>query len=209
MSRLFFALSLLMMLFAAALSGLWIVKRSQMEQARGPQQGPKPRLPQVLYPVPTFELTDHRDKPFGNKALDGKVWVVDFIFTRCQGPCPRMTATMASLQRWVPGLTLVTISADPKYDTPQVLADYAKQVGAGPNWHFLTGKWTAIHELAQQGFKVPVIAPKLGEPETLITHGTRLILVGPKGGIRGYYTYNDSKAVEQLVADAKKLLANQ
>ena len=48
--------------------------------------------------APTFTLTAHDGKPFSSDSLDGSIWVVDFIFTNCAGPCPLMTQRMALLQ---------------------------------------------------------------------------------------------------------------
>src|ERR1700683_3737016 len=91
-----------------------------------------------------FSLTDQSGHPFSDKDLRGKVWVASFIFTRCAGPCARVSANMARLQKEMAGkevLMLVSFSVDPDYDTPAVLQRYAAHFGADPSgWKFLTGK---------------------------------------------------------------------
>src|SRR6266481_7297210 len=101
-----------------------------------------PPLP-VLGQIPGFELTDETGQPFDRKALDGKVWVADFIFTTCTGPCPRMSSLMRQVQQAsgaIPGVQLVSFTVDPEHDTPAALALYAARYHAqSERWHFLTG----------------------------------------------------------------------
>ncbi|MBV9082897.1 MAG: SCO family protein, partial [Acidobacteriaceae bacterium] len=69
-------------------------------------------------------MTDSAGRPFDSKELAGKVWVADFIYTSCPGPCPRMTSEMHKLDQQLKAdrdVVLVSISVDPDHDTPQVL----------------------------------------------------------------------------------------
>jgi protein SCO1/2 len=98
--------------------------------------------------VADFELRDQHGAPVRLSDFRGKVVAVDFIYTRCPLPdvCPRLAANFAALQRrfhdrLASELVLLSITVDPEYDTPAVLADYAKRWGADERgWHFLTGK---------------------------------------------------------------------
>ena len=97
--------------------------------------------PPVLGTLPAFELTDHRDQPFGSEQLRGHAWVANFVFTRCPTVCPVFTQRMAQLRdsfaEHDASVQLVSFSVDPDYDTPQVLAAYAKaQDAEAPNWTF-------------------------------------------------------------------------
>ena len=81
----------------------------------------------------------------------GKIVVLDFIYTRCPLPdvCPRLSANFAALQRRMPEVSLLSVTVDPQYDRPDVLADYAKRWGADPRrWHFLTGTLDEIRQVA-------------------------------------------------------------
>jgi protein SCO1 len=96
--------------------------------------------------LPEFQLTDQSGSAFDAATLRGKVVAIDFVYTRCPLPdvCPRLSANFAALQRRFSaqldgGLVLLSVTVDPEYDTPAVLADYARRWGAGPAWHFLTG----------------------------------------------------------------------
>ena len=98
----------------------------------------------VLSALPDFSLTDENEKIFGSKDLRGKVWVADFIFTRCASTCPMQTAEKVKLQsqfKDAEDLRLVTFTVDPENDTPAVLAEYGAKNGVIPGrWKFLTGK---------------------------------------------------------------------
>jgi len=128
----------------------------------------------VLGEVPDFEFVDTNFKTFSKKELEGKVWVIDFIFTTCAGPCPIMTQNLASIHRSYlleKDVDLVTVTVNPDYDSPQVLKKYAdKHQADTKSWHFLTGSKEAIHDLAYKGFKI-------GDQEKLILHSAKMALV--------------------------------
>src|SRR5689334_5815849 len=94
-------------------------------------------------PVADFVLTNQDGRVISLSDLRGHVWIADIIFTRCAGPCPRMTRQMKSMQEALPPTgraELVTLTTDPDYDTPAILKAYAERFGADTNrWMFLTG----------------------------------------------------------------------
>ena len=144
--------------------------------------------------VPPFLLTERSGRTITNQDLRGKIWVADFIFTTCPGPCPLVTANMAKVQDAVahdPRVQLVTFTVDPQDDTPAVLADYANKFGADPNrWWFLTGPEKAIDDLIENGF-YQVVQDNRGKPlepgQFIVTHSTSFCLVDANGVIRGAY----------------------
>lgn len=136
----------------------------------------------VLGQVPQFQLTDQSGKTFGMSRLDGHVWIADFIFTHCEGPCPRMTSHMRAMQKETdPSVRLVSFTVDPANDTPPVLESYGKQFGADDSrWKFLTGDTQTLNMLDHDAFH-------LGSVGAGLDHSTRFVLVDKKGRIRGYY----------------------
>lgn len=166
-------------------------------------QASHPELP-VLGHVPPFELTDSTGQPFQRNQLAGKIWVADFFFTTCTGPCPIMSRNMSTVQerlQSVPDVALVSITINPEYDTPEVLRAYAADHNAQPGkWHFLTGPMSDIYDLATSGFLVAA------STEDANLHSTRFILVDRQFQIRGYYTGTNTAEIDQLVADLKQLL---
>ena len=160
--------------------------------------------------VPAFHLVNQAGQPFGNENLAGKVWIADFIYTTCPGPCPMISTRMSEMQKPLEDTDVhfVSFSVDPGKDTPEVLARYADQLQAVPGrWDFLTGPKSEIYNLSRQGFKLAAGEHdgEKGQP----LHSTRMILVDRHGQIRGYYDGTEADAVTKLVADANHLLKEQ
>ncbi|OGW84582.1 MAG: hypothetical protein A3C35_05205 [Omnitrophica bacterium RIFCSPHIGHO2_02_FULL_46_11] len=161
--------------------------------------------------VPDFNLTDQNGKEIKLADLKGKVWVADFIFTRCQGRCPLLSWQMAAFQEeFTPSnIKLVSFSVDPEYDTPQVLSEYAARFKAQDGkWFFLTGPKTAVWNLIIDGFSLGVdqATPEdLAQGAESVMHSSRFVLVGKEGNIQGYYDGTDSAQVQALINNALEL----
>lgn len=97
------------------------------------------------YPAANFTLSDQDSQPFSLASARGKVILLDFIFTRCPGPCPLLSLKFSRLQKQLgdrlgKNVMLLSVTIDPRHDTPEVLRDYAKRYEANLNgWKFLTG----------------------------------------------------------------------
>lgn len=145
------------------------------------------------YPVGSFALTERSGKTVTDQDLRGKVWVASFIFTRCIGPCPAVTSSVAKLQEEFknePDVKFVTFTVDPARDDLQSLREYAASRNADPErWLFLTGDEATIHTLMREQFKQPV-ERKSGpdvKPGDEFGHSSRLVLVDRKGIVRGMF----------------------
>lgn len=139
--------------------------------------------------------------------MKGQVSIYDFIFTSCAGSCPLMTQAMQGVVRdFSPDqkIHFVSISVDPRRDTPAVLTDYAKKWGADPRWIFLTGDLDTISALAVKGFKLAATQPGPGAEELL--HSSKFVLVDQKGFVRGYYDSTEAASIASLKADARRLV---
>ena len=152
--------------------------------------------------VPPFELTDQGGAKFlSAERLAGRIWVAAFIFTTCNGPCPRMTAQMKKIQDATSAadLLLVSFTIDPKHDTPERLAGYAARFKADPRrWSFLTGDTATLRRLGVDVFH-------LADPQEKLAHSSRFALVDKRGRIRGYYDTALSGAIEEILADIDKV----
>jgi len=160
--------------------------------------------------VPPFQLTNQDGRSFGSADLANRIWIADFIFTSCPGPCPMISSRMSELQKPLENtdVHLVSFTVDPDKDTPQVLRNYGERLHAqAGRWDFLTGKRSAIYELSQKGFKLGVAdgSDEMGMP----VHSTRMVLVDRHGQIRGYYDATAADAVTTLLADTNHLLREQ
>lgn len=160
----------------------------------------------MLSTLPPFTLTAHTGRSLSDADLRGRPWVADFIFTRCGGICPAMTSRMARLQKDVPpGTPLVSFTVDPLGDTPEVLARYARNFGAGDTWSFVTGPQEALYSLATSGFRLGAFEVPEGQQrpggDGPFLHSSKLVLVDGRGQVRGYYDSADEAALRRLVED--------
>jgi len=150
----------------------------------GLQQTPAaPVLVSVGSAMRDFTLTDQAGAPVTLSALKGKVVAVTFIYSRCPLPdyCPRMIENFRAVRqrfaaRMAQELVLLTISFDPKYDTPDVLNRYARsQRAGGPGWHFLTGDPANIERVCN------AFGIEYWPEEGLITHTLQTALIDREG----------------------------
>ena len=163
----------------------------------------KPALPSYGV-VPKFTFTDQTGAGFDSAAsLAKKVWVADFVFTNCPGPCPRMSSQMHQVQTALagePDVRFVSFTVDPARDTPPVLAAYAQHFEATPGkWFFLTGDAAGLNRMSRSVFM-------LGDVDGSLQHSTRFALIDRQSRIRGYYQTSEPEAIPNLIADARRLL---
>lgn len=161
--------------------------------------------------VADFSFIDQNGKPFGLKDLEGKVWVADFFFTSCMGPCPLLTTKMAQLQAEFSknkDLMFVSFSVDPDYDKPDVLKKYAATYGAGDNWHFLTGPKEQTYPLIRGSFHLAVEPTPPGQKPSItdILHSLHFVLVDKRGRVLGYYITSDPEAMIALRQKLEEIL---
>jgi protein SCO1/2 len=172
--------------------------------------------PPVLWSVPPWELTDQDGRAFGAAALRGRVYVADFVFTRCTTVCPLMTQRMAMLQGRLRAhgdrVHLVSISVDPGHDTPAALRAFAARWRTDPaRWTFAAGGDDAsVSRLVNQGFRIGLELPARGADGTFdpqaIAHANKFVLVDARGRMRGAYD-PDAAGLDALVRDTAAVLA--
>ena len=162
--------------------------------------------------LPAFSLTQRDGRPYGTEQLRGKVWIVNFIFTRCPSICPALTRRIAKLQsqlatgRHWSQIRLVTISVDPQYDTPARLTEYAQLHQAdSEHWLFLTGDRDAIWTLCEQGFK-QTVAENKQNPAIPILHTSNFLLIDRHLRMRGAYDALKDEPLAELLRDLQRVL---
>lgn len=173
-----------------------------------------PQLSLTVWPkdgLPEFSLINQDGLSVRKADLIGTPWIASFIFTRCAGTCPKVSNQLRVLQdrlNSVP-IKLVSISVQPENDTPEVLARYAKNLGAdSEKWQFLTGDKDEIFRLISVGF-LQYVAPSRSaspEPGWEVEHSNNLCLVDANGVVLGKYNSLNEGEVAKLRHDVSKLI---
>jgi protein SCO1 len=150
-----------------------------------------PEMP-VYGEVSDFAFTERNGEPFGSENLPGKISVINFFFTTCEGPCPRMNGKVAELYKIfkdAPGIQFVSISVDPERDSVQALQQYAAKFGVTDRrWLFLRAPIRGVSTLSEKTFM-------LASGETPSLHSTKLILIDKQKRVRGYYSSEDPESL--------------
>ena len=136
--------------------------------------------------VPDFTLTDQHGAQVSLSSLRGSVVAITFIYSRCPLPdyCPRMVGNLAEVRnryrdRLGRDLTLLTVTFDPKYDTPEVLNRFAARYGGNvPGWHFLSGSTEAIAAVCAS------FGIEYWPDQGLITHTLQTAVIDREGRLR-------------------------
>ncbi len=165
----------------------------------------------VLGQLPEFSLVDQNAEAFDRNTMEGNLWVSAFVFTHCRSTCPRITAHMKGLQSRlsdVPSAHFVSVSVDPRNDTPEVIKAYmTKNELDESNWRFVTGEEEAIRHVVVDGFRVG-----LGDADSKaagaedIMHSNSFVLVDDNARVRGYYRANND-GIGDLERDLRALAA--
>lgn len=154
--------------------------------------------------LPDFELTDQQGRTIDNETFEGRALVLTFIFTRCAVPdfCPLMSRNFAALEDKIqaesdlaPQVRLLSVSFDPEYDTPEVLADYADQYSEHDDfWRFASGGTDEIDRLTG-AFRVFTRSAR-----GTIDHSLCTALVDADGVVRHIWRGNFWKPEEVVTA---------
>jgi protein SCO1/2 len=200
-----FTFTLLILLYACNGS-----KSTPQTSSASQQRSPSSSL-NTFKAAPQFSGTNLTNAVFSSSQLQGKVWLAYFFFTSCGGPCPIVTANIATIQKDIAGkpLHIVGISVDPDTDTPSVLAAYAKRYNADTTlWRMLQMPLDSVKSVAVQGFLLPQGDMQNAEHDPNL-HSTRIVLIDKQGMIRGYFDGTDREALQRLRAGINELLAER
>ena len=173
---------------------------------------------QIIGPVPKFELVNQDDVKITNENYKGKVYVLEFFFTTCPSICPKMNQNMLSLEKTFfgnPNFGIVSITIDPKHDTPAILKEHRELLGVkSANWNFLTGDKDYIFNLSNKGFNL--YAGQNSKVQGGFEHSGLFALIDKKGNIRCrkdefgnpilYYDGLEKKGIRDIQQDIAILL---
>jgi protein SCO1/2 len=156
-----------------------------------------------------FTLTDRAERTVTRSDLAGKILVVDFLFTSCSLTCPAVNRQMAQIQQLTanqPDVKLVSLTVDPRDDTPAVLEKYGERFGANTNrWLFLTGDKSQLYDLIGTSF----LAKDSDDPFSYMpgnfSHTERIAVVDSHGHLRGYFDGLNQNTASAVVEEITKL----
>lgn len=190
--------------------GLFLINRSGSGGSGAPSTAPLP----VLRTISSMDLVDQEGEPVNLQTFRGQPWFANIIFTRCPGPCARMTQKMRQLQEALPAeaseVQLVSLTTDPDFDTPEVLSQYARKFQADTQtWKFLTGTKEEIVRVSTQEWLLVMLEKGEAEresPNDIFLHSTLTVLMDGLGRIRGTYEILEEGQLEEALADLQRLL---
>lgn len=190
---------------AMGATGVWLGMRA------GPSGGASPpevdaeyqRLPSGSESpwLTSFQLTERTGRKLGSVDLRGKVFVVNFFFSTCPGPCMQQSRKIEEIQREYgeKGVQFLSISCDPDIDTPSLLRDYAAKFRiVGDSWWFLTGDLNYIRRIAGEIYEVSLDRQ---------THREEFIVVDKWGAKRGMFLWKKPDQITAMRRELDKLLA--
>jgi protein SCO1/2 len=172
--------------------------------------GPTASRLAVIQKAPEWRLTNQDGKEVRSRDLAGKVVLVSFVFTTCNGSCPATTHRMEKVQTALKAagllkqgrVRLLSITLDPARDKPRVLQRYLQLYDADPaSWDFLTGPPPQVARVIA-GYGMWVRPAANGQ----LDHPSRIFLVDPRGRVREIYNLSFLKP-EWVVEDVRLLLA--
>jgi protein SCO1/2 len=169
------------LVFLAVLGGL--IARSRLTE----RVGQEPGVARTLAP---FRLVERSGREVVRDEFQGKYLVVNFVFTSCSLPCLEVNRQMAEVQRRLADaadVQLVSITIDPRTDTPANLVQFADRFGAdAKRWLFLTGERNAVFSLIDRSF----LSKAPPDMAILLPGGydrsDRIALVDPQGQVWRY-----------------------
>lgn len=153
--------------------------------------------------IANFKLINQNGNIITNKDYQGKIYVADFFFTRCQGICIPMAYNMGELQEYYKNdndIKFLSHSVTPKMDSISVLKKYAEEKGIiDGKWNVTTGSKKHIYELARKSYMVVQESGDGGEDDFI--HTENFVLVDKERRIRGYYDGTNKEDMQKLKND--------
>ncbi len=165
----------------------------------------------VYHQIPDFKLYDQDNNSISQKNFEGKIILVNFFFTKCPTLCNEISKNIAGIAddyKRNNMLKFVSITVDPKTDSPSVLKTYSASLRADKKqWKFLTGDTSTIYSLSRNGFLVSAINGN-SNPENFV-YSEKLILIDQDRRIRGYYNGSSLNEITKLNDEIKVLIAEE
>lgn len=197
---------LILVLVLATVAGLgcWIAASALANHDK--VRGITPDRPRQLT---DFSLIDSTGRTVTRAELDGKVLAVSFLFTGCGTTCPEVSKHMAEIERLTtnePDVHLVSLTVDPRSDTPPVLAKWGARYGADTNlWTLLTGKKPEMEQLIATSFLATNTYDPFNSMPCNFTGTERIAAVDKHGHVRAYFDGLRLESPTAVTAEIERL----
>lgn len=156
-----------------------------------------------------FSLTDSTGRTVSRAELEGKILAVSFLFTSCSLTCPEVSRRMAEVQKLTadaPDVRLLSITVDPRTDTPSVLRTWGALFGADTNrWLLLTGDKAQLHQLIGTSFLVTETNNPFNSMPGNFAGTERIAVVDQHGSVRAYFDGLHAETPARVVKEMEKL----
>jgi protein SCO1/2 len=185
-------------------------KQQQLPYYNTPDFTPKWEMAdeKTFHKIRPFTLLNQENKTFTEKDIEGKICVADFFFTTCPGICPKMTNSMADIQKefiYDDEVLLLSHSVNPEKDNVAVLKEYAKNKKINfIRWKLLTGDKNEIYDLGRKYYFVEE-DEGIRKGNDIFLHTENFILIDKQRHIRGIYNGLDPNSINNLIKDVKIL----
>jgi len=205
---------ILCLILGGAFCALLVVLNYRGEQPEAATEELPDEAPVLIQPdhpreLVDFSLTNSTGGVITRRDFDGKILVVDFLFTSCSLTCPAVNSQMAQIQRLTtndPEVKLVSLTVDPRDDTPSVLKRYSAGFGADTNrWFFLTGNRSVLYNLIGNSFLSQDLDDAFSYMPGNFAHTERIAIVGPQGKLRGFFDGLNQDTAGAVVAEINKI----
>jgi protein SCO1/2 len=154
-----------------------------------------------------FQLLNQNGETITNDNYEGKIYVADFFFTRCQTICITMAYNMSELQEYYKNdddIMFLSHSVTPVMDSVPILKAYAEKKGViDGKWNVTTGPKKHIYELARKNYFAVLDEGDGGEQDFI--HTEQFVLIDKERRIRGFYDGTNKEDMEKLKQDIEIL----
>ena len=204
----------LCLILGGAFCALLVVLNNRGQQSEASADQLPDAAPALIQPdhprqLVDFSLTNSAGGVITRQDVSGKILVVDFLFTSCSLTCPAVNTQMAQIQRLTtndPDIKLVSLTVDPRDDTPSVLQKYSAGFGADTNrWFFLTGNKSVLYNLIGNSFLAQDADDPFGYMPGNFAHTERIAIVDSQGKLRGFFDGLNQETAGAVVAEINKI----
>jgi protein SCO1/2 len=174
-----------------------------------PYFGPK-NIDAQNYTISDFSFINQDSQLIHLQNYSGKIWIVDYFFTTCEGICPIMKTNMHKILDSFKNddeVMFLSHTVQPEYDSVSILKKFSSQYGDIKNkWNFVTGDKSDLYKRARDVYFIAEPTDALIEED--FVHSQLFVLIDKNAHIRGFYDGTNTDSVSKLIRDIK-LLKNE